>query len=239
MGLLDGKIAIVTGASSGIGAEIARQFSDQGARVVLAARRVDRMAALARTMGDKVLPVQTDVTHEADILNLFETCDREFGALDILVNCAGFADHTPTDELSLERWNEILATNLTSAFLCSREALKRMKPLNRGRIITIGSISATMPRPNGIGYAATKAALHAMNHSIAMDARKFGITASILHPGSTVSELSPNMANRPKSDTMATEDVGRAILLMASLPNETNVLELTMLPVEQPYLARG
>ena len=239
MGMLDGKIAIVTGASSGIGAEIARQFAAEGARVVLAARRTDRLESLARQLGKNALPVQTDVTSEAEILNLFATCDRELGALDILVNCAGFADATPTDELSLARWNDILATNLTSAFLCSREALRRMKPLKRGRIITIGSISATMPRPNAIGYAATKAALHAMNHSIAMDCRPFGITASILHPGSTVSELSPGMANRPKTDTMATEDVGRTILLMAALPNETNILELTMLPVEQTYLGRG
>lgn len=239
MGMLDGKIAIVTGASSGIGAEIARQFAGEGARVVLAARRADRLESLARTLGKNTLPVQTDVTKEADILNLFTTCDREFGALDILVNCAGFADHTPTDELSLERWNDILATNLTSAFLCSREALRRMKPLKRGRIINIGSISATMPRPDAIGYAATKAALAAMNHSIAMDCRPYGITSSILHPGSTVSELSPGMGNRPKTDTMATEDVGRAILLMAALPNETNILHLTMLPVEQKYLGRG
>lgn len=239
MGLLDGKIAIVTGSSSGIGAEIARQFASEGARVVLAARRADRLGSLAKQLGANALPVQTDVTKEADILNLFETCDRQFGALDILVNCAGFADHTATDQLSLERWNDILATNLTSAFLCSREALKRMKPLKRGRIINIGSISATMPRPDAIGYAATKAALAAMNHSIAMDCRPYGITSSILHPGSTVSELSPNMANRPKSNTMATEDVGRAILLMAALPNETNILTLTMLPVEQPYLGRG
>ncbi|MBM3607151.1 MAG: SDR family oxidoreductase [Alphaproteobacteria bacterium] len=239
MGMLDRKIAIVTGASSGIGAEIARQFASEGAKVALAARRADRLASVAKSIGANALPVQTDVTKEADVLNLFNTCDKTFGTLHILVNCAGFADHTATDELSFDRWNEILATNLTSAFLCSREALKRMKPHKRGRIINIGSISATMPRPNAIGYAATKAALTAMNHSIAMDCRPHGITSSILHPGSTVSELSPNMANRPKTDTMATEDVGRAILLMAALPNETNVLSLTMLPIEQPYLARG
>lgn len=239
MGVLDGQIAIVTGASSGIGAGIAEMFLAEGASVALAARRADRLDANVKRFGGKAIAVTTDVTKEADIIALFDATEKAFGVPHILVNCAGFADHTPTDELSLESWDRIVATNLTSVFLGAREALRRMKPLKRGRIITIGSISAEMPRPNAIGYAATKGAIHSMNHSLALDARPFGITASVLHPGSTVSELSPNMSNRPKATTMATEDVARAVLLMASLPNETNVFELTMLPVEQPFLGRS
>ncbi len=239
MGTLDGKIAIVTGASSGIGAGIAEMFVAEGASVAMAARRTDRLEERAKRLGPKSLAVRTDVTQEADVIALFNATEKAFGIPHILVNCAGFADHTPTDELSFEAWNKIVATNLSSVFLCAREALRRMKPLRRGRIITIGSISAEMPRPNAIGYAATKGAIHSMNHSLALDARPFGITASVLHPGSTVSELSPGMEKRPKSNTMATEDVARAITLMASLPNETNILELTMLPVDQPYLGRS
>lgn len=239
MGVLEGKIAIVTGASSGIGAGIAEMFVAEGASVVMAARRMDRLEERAKKLGPKSLAVKTDVTKETDVLALFQAAIKTFGVPHILVNNAGFADHTPTDELSFERWNEIVATNLSSVFLCSREALRCMKPLRRGRIITIGSISAEMPRPHAIGYAATKGAIHSMNHALALDARDFGITASVLHPGSTVSELSPGMRERPKNTTMATEDVARAITLMASLPNETNVFELTMLPVNQPYLGRS
>ncbi len=239
MGTLDGKIAIVTGASSGIGAGIAEMFVAEGASVAMAARRTERLDERAKRLGQKSIAVRTDVTQEADIIALFDATEKAFGVPHIVVNCAGYADHTPTDELSFEAWNKIIATNLSSVFLCAREALRRMKPLRRGRIITIGSISAEMPRPNAIGYAASKGAIHSMNHSLALDARPFNITASVLHPGSTVSELSPGMDQRPKSNTMATEDVARAITLMASLPNETNVFELTMLPVDQPYLGRS
>ena len=239
MGSLDGKIAIVTGASSGIGACIAEMFVAEGASVAMAARRTDRLEERAKMLGAKSLAVKTDVTQEDEVIALFNATEKAFGIPHILVNCAGFADHPPTDELSFEAWNKIVATNLSSVFLCSREALRRMKPLKRGRIITIGSISAEMPRPHAIGYAATKGAIHSMNHALALDARAFGITASVLHPGATVSELSANMETRPRSVTMATEDVARAATLMASLPNETNIFELTMLPVEQPFLGRS
>lgn len=239
MGMLEGKIAIVTGASSGIGAEIVRLMAAEGAAVVMAARRMDRMETLAAKCGAKTLPVRTDVRREKDVLALFDAAENTFGTPHILVNCAGIADHTATEELSLDRWQEILATNLTAVFLCSREALRRMKPLKRGRIITIGSIASKMPKPDAIGYTATKAALHGMNHSIALDARPYGITSSILHPGSTVSELLPDMPDRPRSVTMATEDVGRTVVFMASLPNETNMFEVVMLPISQPYLGRG
>jgi len=239
MGVLDGKIVIVTGASSGIGAAIVRLMAAEGAAVVMAARRTDRMETLAVKLGAKALPVRTDVRKEEDIIALFDAAENRFGTPHVLVNCAGIADHTPTEKLSLDRWQEILATNLTSVFLCSREALRRMKPLKRGRIITIGSIASKMPKPDAIGYAATKAALHGMNHSIALDARPYGITSSIVHPGSTVSELLPDMPERPRSITMATEDVSRTVVFMASLPNETNVLEVVMLPIAQPYLCRG
>lgn len=239
MGMLDGKIAIVTGASSGIGASVAELMVGEGARVAAAARRADRLEDLAKKCGDALLPVTTDVRLEKDILNLWDACEKKFGVPHIVVNCAGYAQHKATDELSLDEWNDIMATNLTSAFLMSRETLRRMKPLKRGKIINVGSISSKMPRPMTIGYAASKSGMQGLTHSLAMDAREDGITCSIIHPGSTVSELSPNMADRPRWDTMATEDISRTILHMAALPDETNLFEALMLPIRQPYLGRS
>ena len=112
MGLLDGKIAIVTGASSGIGAGIAEMFVAEGASVAMAARRTDRLEEKARRLGPKSLAVRTDVTVEADIIALFDATEKAFGVPHIVVNCAGYADHTPTDELTFEAWNKIIATNL-------------------------------------------------------------------------------------------------------------------------------
>ncbi len=141
--------------------------------------------------------------------------------------------------MSFEAWNTIVATNLSSVFLCAREALRRMKPLRRGRIITIGSISAEMPRPNAIGYAATKGAIHSMNQFACAGWAGFWNHCVGSAPGRYRFGLSKNMEQRPRNVTMATEDVARAALLMAALPNETNVFELTMLPVNQPYLGRS
>lgn len=239
MGQLDGKVVIVTGASSGIGASCVEVMAAEGAKIVAAARRKDRLDELAAKCGPNVLPVVCDVKKEADILNVFETCDKQFGTLHTLVNCAGFAQHIPLVDMSLDNWNDIIETNLTSVFLCSREAFKRMKEANRGRIISIGSISAKMPRPDNIGYPATKAAIEAMTHSLAMDGRPYNITASCLHIGATVSELSPNMDTRNRDVTMATEDVSRTVLHIAAMPDETNIFNLVMIPVRQPYLARG
>ena len=242
-GKLENRVALVTGASSGIGAAIAEVFAADGARVVLAARRIDKMQAIAASItaagGPEPIVCQTDVRREDEVLSAFETIDRRCGQLDILVNCAGFADHTPTEQLSLARWKDIVDTNLTACFLASREALKRMKPRGAGRIIIIGSISAKSPRPNSIGYTSTKFALEGMTRSLALDARDFGVAVSILHPGSTKTELMPGMENRPPRESMEARDVANAALLMAGLPNETNVLEVTMLPLGQPFLGRG
>ena len=241
-GKLENRIALITGASSGIGAAIAEAFAAEGAQVVLAARRPDRLQALADSIATserKALACPTDVRREDEILSVFETIDRKFGHLDILVNCAGFADHTPTENLSLARWKDIVDTNLTACFLCSREALKRMKPRGSGRILIIGSISAKSPRPNSIGYTSTKFALEGMTRSLALDARDFGVAVSILHPGSTKTELTPGMENRPPRDSMEARDVAAAATIMVSLPNETNLLEAVMLPIGQPFLGRG
>jgi NAD(P)-dependent dehydrogenase (short-subunit alcohol dehydrogenase family) len=242
MARLAGRIAVVTGASSGIGEATAEALAAEGAVVVMAARRGDRLEAIAqriRDSGGTAVARPTDVTSEEQVERLFADAQEEFGRVDLLVNNAGIADHTPTEDMSLTRWREIIEINLTSVFLCSRAAYRLMKARKRGRIITIGSISAKIPRPHNIGYASTKAALVAMTHTLALDGRAHGITASILHPGSTITELTPGMADRPPNLAMAAEEVARMIALIAGLPDETNVFETLMLPIGQPYFGRG
>jgi NAD(P)-dependent dehydrogenase (short-subunit alcohol dehydrogenase family) len=242
MARLAGRIAVVTGASSGIGEATAVALAAEGASVVIAARRRDRLDQVAqriRDAGGTVLIQPTDVTSEEQVERLFAATHERFGRLDLLVNNAGIADHTPTEDMSLTRWREILDINLTSVFLCTRAAYRQMKAQKRGRIVIVGSISAKIPRPHNIGYASTKAALVAMTHTLALDGRAHGITASIVHPGSTITELTPGMADRPPNLAMQAEEVARMIALIAGLPDETNVFETLMLPIGQPYFGRG
>ena len=242
MGLLAGRVAVVTGASSGIGAAIARGLVAEGARIVAVARRADRLASLIAEIeaaGGVARAFIADVTQEDAVEALFASVDATEGRVDLLVNNAGIADHTATRDLTLERWRQMVDTNITSMFLCSRAAVIRMEKQRRGRIINIGSISAKVPRPNNLAYAATKSAVQGMTHALAVDGREFGITASVLHPGATVSELVPNMATRASEKIMATEDMARIAVLMASMPDEANLFEALALPIGQPLLGRG
>jgi NAD(P)-dependent dehydrogenase (short-subunit alcohol dehydrogenase family) len=242
VGRLDGKVGVVTGASSGIGEAIAEALAAEGMTVMLAARRRERLVELQKKIeaaGGKARVCQTDVTNEDDVFALFHAVNNEFARLDLLVNCAGMADHIATDELDYSRWLKIIDTNLNSVFLCSKQALRMMKPQKRGRIINIGSISSQMPRPKAIGYAATKSALEGITRSMALDYREFGITVSIVRPGSTVSELSANMAERPATQVMQAAEIASIVTLMACLPDETNFIEATAFPIGQPFLGRG
>ncbi|MGZ5836573.1 MAG: SDR family oxidoreductase [Xanthobacteraceae bacterium] len=237
------RVAIVTGASSGLGEAIARKLAAEGIKVVLAARskeKLDELAAEIRNNKGTVLVCPTDVRKESDILNMFKAAMDAFGRVDIMVNNAGIAQAIPTTDLSLADWQQIIDTNLTSAFICSREAMKIMKQQKRGRIINIGSVSATVPRQNSIGYAATKCALDGMTHSIALDGREFGITCSILHPGVADSSLSGKRTpNRPPELMMQASEVADALFAMVNLPDQTNFMRATILPIGMPFLGRG
>jgi NAD(P)-dependent dehydrogenase (short-subunit alcohol dehydrogenase family) len=236
------KVVIVTGASSGIGLATANAFAGHGARVVLAARSIDKLdAAVTHIAGNNgtAVAVPTDVTVEADIVALFAETDRLYGRVDILVNVAGAADHTPIDELSLATWQHLLDLNLTSAMLCSREAFRRMKGQGSGRIINVGSASASRPRPNNAAYAATKFGLVGLTHSLAIDGREFGITASVTHPGVTQSNLMGDSAQEVGPTMMSAEDVARIILMHADLPDDMNLFESLALPIGMPFLGRG
>ena len=242
MSRLKGKIVLVTGASSGIGAAVATAFADAGSSVVVLARRKDRLDQFVdgvAAKGGSALALECDVTREADVIGAFAATLAAHGRLDILINNAGIADHTPTVDLSLARWSEVIDTNLTGAFLCAREALRIMIGQGAGRMIHIGSLSATMPRPNTAAYAASKFALAGLNHSLAIDGRDHGVASSIFHPGVVGTELVSRMGERDPTTIIGGEIAAQAILAMADLPDHVNFVEGTMLPLKMPFLGRG
>jgi NAD(P)-dependent dehydrogenase (short-subunit alcohol dehydrogenase family) len=243
MGQLEGKIALVTGAGTGIGKGIARAFAREGAHLVFASRcraKLEATAVELRAQGSTVVVVPTDITDEAQVVALFERTVREFGRLDILVNNAGAFDGGPLETLSLETWRNVIDVNLTGPFLCTREALKIMKPQRQGRIINMGSISAQMPREDSAPYTTSKFALAGLTRSTALEGRAFGISASCLHPGNTASERR-SISDVPQNQEpmMAVEDLAMVAVTMAALPPYANMLETIVLPVEQLYVGRG
>ncbi len=247
MDQLKDQVAIVTGASGGLGKTIAEAYAAEGAKVVLASRNVANLDGAVKTIedaGGRALAVECDVRSEADIVALFETTKAEFGRLDILVNNAGITTNLPTDEIDLETWQNILSVNVTGSFLCAREALKIMKPQKSGRIINIGSIAAKTPRPNSAPYTTTKHALEGLTRSLARDGREFGIAASIITLGAT--DTGQGFGGARKNERtgdgywMEAVDIGRIAVMIAALPQRANIYDLTVLPVDQPsFIGRG
>lgn len=243
MGQLDGKIAIITGAGTGIGKGIAFAYGAEGATLVLASRNKDNLLKLddeLRADGFASLVIPTDVSIEIDVINLFSKTMKEFGEVDILVNNAGIFDGGPLDKISLATWQKVIDVNLTGAFLCSREAMKIMKKQRYGRIINIGSISAQTPRLNDAAYATSKHALVGLTKSTALEGRKFGIAASCLHPGNVMTERR-RISNTEKDQEpmMMPADIAMTAVTMAALPPYVNMLEAIVLPVTQKYVGRG
>ncbi|MGH6980892.1 MAG: SDR family NAD(P)-dependent oxidoreductase, partial [Stellaceae bacterium] len=185
---LTGRVAIVTGGNSGIGRAIAKAYAAEGAKVVLAARRAEQLNEVADEIhkaGGNVLAVATDVSKEADVLALYDKTMKAHGRVDVLINNAGTATRESAEELPLASWQRVIDVNLTGCFLCAREAFKIMKKQKQGRIINIGSVSAKVPRPNTIAYAASKFGLEGVTRALALEGRDHGILVSILHPGNT------------------------------------------------------
>jgi NAD(P)-dependent dehydrogenase (short-subunit alcohol dehydrogenase family) len=235
-------VAVVTGASSGIGEACAIAFVEKGAHVVLAARRAERLTALVERLeaiGGRALAVTTDVTSEADVDNLFARAVERFGTVDVLLNNAGVADSTPVDEMALELWHKVIETNLTSAFLCSRAAFRVMKGKGRGRIVNIGSISARVPRQNSPAYAASKWGLDGLTRSLAIDGREFNIAASIFHPGIVATEIAPGAVKLPEDFAASPEDIAGVIVHMCDLPDHLNFYEGLVVQNKIPFLGRG
>ena len=249
---LQDRVAVVTGASNGIGRGIAEMFAAEGAKTVLVARRAEvlnEVAAGIRARGGEALPVPTDLTREGEVIALFDTVRKSYGRLDVLVNNAGVATHLNTEDITLDYWREVLDINITAAFLCSREAIRIMKDQQPqgGRIINMGSVSAKTPRPDSLPYTTTKFAIQGMTHQLTMDGRKHNIVASIIHPGATLSSFSTRRGRTkagpgptPDDYVMAAEDVAKVALLMAALPSEVNLYEATILPNHmRSFIGRG
>jgi NAD(P)-dependent dehydrogenase (short-subunit alcohol dehydrogenase family) len=240
--ILEGRVAVVTGASSGIGEACALAFVDKGAKVVLAARRAERLDKLVKRiegMGGEALAVTTDVTREADVDNLFERALERFGTIDVLINNAGIADSTPVYDMPLELWRQVIETNLTSAFLCSRAAFRVMKDKGRGRIVNIGSISARVPRENSPAYAASKWGLDGLTRSLAIDGRAFNIAASIFHPGIVATEIAPGAVKLPADLSADPRDIAAVIIHMCDIPDHLNFYEGMVVQNKIPFLGRG
>ncbi len=243
MGQLNGKVAIITGGNRGIGKGIAKGFAAEGASLTIAARDAALLTQTAeelRNRGAKVLAVPTDVTDEEQIIALFEKAMNEYNRLDILVNNAGAFDGGPIDELSTEAWDKVIGVNLRAPFLCSREAMRIMKAQGEGgRIINIGSISAHRVRPNSAPYSSSKFGIWGLTQVTALEGRPHGITASCLQPGNTFVERVQNRPQPPSEPMMDVDGLAQAAVLMATLPPNMNMLEATVLPVEQLYIGRG
>jgi NAD(P)-dependent dehydrogenase (short-subunit alcohol dehydrogenase family) len=249
---LDGKVAIVTGASNGIGRGIAEMFGAEGAKTVLVARRaeiLDEVAKSIKAAGGDALAVPTDVTLEDQVAALFAATVKTYGRVDVVVNNAGVATNVNTEEITLKYWKEVLDINITAAFLCSREAIRVMKDQKPqgGRIINMGSISSKTPRPDSLPYTTTKFAIQGMTHQLTMDGRKHNIVASVIHPGATLSSFTsrrgrtkPGTGETPSDYVMAVEDVAKVAVLMAALPPEVNLYEATILPNHmRSFIGRG
>ena len=242
MSILEGRVAVVTGASSGIGEACAVAFAAKGAKVVLAARRAERLASLVDRIegaGGEALAVATDVTDEAAVDDLFARAVERFGTVDVLVNNAGIADSTPVDEMALETWRKVIETNLTSAFLCSRAAFRAMKGKGRGRIINVGSISARVPRENSPAYAASKFGLDGLTRSLAIDGRKHNIAASIFPPGIVATEIAPGAVKLAEDFAASPADIADVIVHMCDIPDHLNFYEGMVVQIDLPVLGRG
>jgi NAD(P)-dependent dehydrogenase (short-subunit alcohol dehydrogenase family) len=247
------KVAIVTGAGSGIGKAVSLALLKDGYRVALAGRRqdaLDKTVADAGEAGARALAVSTDVANPESVRALFAKTREKFGRLDLLFNNAGVgAPGVPMEDLTFEQWKNVVDINLTGSFLCTQEAIKIMKSQSPkgGRIINNGSISAHAPRPNSSPYTATKHAITGLTKSTSLDGRKHDIACCQIDIGNAHTELAARMASGvPQANgTIAVEPlmdvahVANSVLYMASLPLEANVQFLTVMATKMPFVGRG
>jgi NAD(P)-dependent dehydrogenase (short-subunit alcohol dehydrogenase family) len=247
------KVAIVTGASAGIGKHSALALMKEGYAVTFAGRRKDLLEAAAaegKATGSRSLVVPTDVCDAESIRELFARTVEAFGRLDLLFNNAGIgAPPVPLEELPFEKWKAVVDTNLTGSFLCTQEAIKIMKSQQPrgGRIINNGSISAHAPRPFSVAYTSTKHAITGLTKSTALDCRAYDIACGQVDIGNAATPmtdrmvqgvLQPNGTSVPEP-RMDADHVGNAVLYMASLPLDANVLFMTVMATKMPFVGRG
>ena len=247
------RIALVTGAGSGIGKAVALGLLGDGFKVVLAGRRLEplqEVAQLAKDMGQEAFPVSVDVRDPVSVENLFSEIEKKYGRLDVAFNNAGVnAPAVTIDELPLEKWQNAIDTNVTGVFLCARAEFGLMKKQSPqgGRIINNGSISAHTPRPYTTPYTASKHAVTGITKGIALDGRKFNIVASQIDIGNALTELSARMTkgvlqangDLAPEPMMDVKHVADAVRYIAALPLSANVLNMTVMASAMPFVGRG
>ena len=244
------KIALITGAGSGIGRATAAALANEGYSLVLAGRRVAELVLTASLCKGPNLVVPTDVADPDSVSSLFAQTKKAFGRLDLLFNNAGTsAPPVLLEDLSPQQWKHVLDVNLSGVFYCTQEAFKMMKEQSPrgGRIINNGSISAQAPRPNSGPYTATKHAITGLTKSTSLDGRKYDIACGQIDIGNADTDMAAKMkTGMPQANgtiaiepTMAAENVARAVVYMASLPLEANVLTLTVMATKMPLVGRG
>jgi NAD(P)-dependent dehydrogenase (short-subunit alcohol dehydrogenase family) len=251
------RVALITGAGSGIGRACAQALLADGWRVVFAGRRLDALQAAVAGAGDpfndiasRALAVSVDVGKPTSVAALFEACKAKFGRLDLLFNNAGISGGSvPIEELPFETWQAVVDTNLTGSFLCIQQAFRIMKAQTPkgGRIVNNGSISAHAPRPGSIAYTATKHAVSGLTRTAALDGRKHDIAVGQLDIGNAASEMTERMTQGvPQADgsirpepRMPLKSVTDALLTMANLPPDSNVLFMTVMATKMPFVGRG
>lgn len=247
------KVALITGAGSGIGRAAAVALQAKGYHVTLAGRRVEELektAAMAQSGGGDMLPVGTDVADAQSIQACFNATADKFGRLDVLFNNAGMgAPPVDMEDLPVETWKQVVDVNLTGSFICAQEAIKIMKsqtPMG-GRIINNGSISAYAPRPNSVAYTATKHAISGLTKTISLDCRKYDIACSQLDVGNADTDMGGRMKNgvpQANGEIMAeavfdVQYVADAVVFMSELPLDTNVQFMTIMATKMPFVGRG
>ena len=245
------KIAVVTGAGSGIGRAVSIALAHDGWTVALAGRRREPLDETAAQAGADAVPYLCDVCDPDSVKALFTAVHAEHGRLDLLFNNAGIgAPPRPLEELTIAEWQAVVDTNLTGAFLCTQEAFRIMKDQSPpgGRIVNNGSISATAPRPNSAPYTATKHAITGLTKSTALDGRRHDIACGQIDVGNAATELTDAMSTTgvPQADgsiaiepTMDTAHVAQAVVYMAGLPLSANVLFMTVMATKMPFVGRG
>ena len=247
------KIALVTGAGSGIGRQVAIALCEAGYAVTLAGRREDplkKTAALAGESGSRTLVVPTDVSDPSSVIALFDKTREEFGRLDVLFNNAGVnVPGIPMEDLSIDQWKTVVDINLTGVFLCAQQAIKLMKSQKPkgGRIINNGSISAHVPRPNSAPYTSTKHAITGLTRCISLDGRKHDIACGQIDIGNALTEMTQRMTEGvPQANgsveiepTMDVRNVASAVVYMAGLSLDANVQFMTIMATEMPFIGRG
>ncbi len=245
------KIAVVTGAGSGIGRAVAVELAASGWSVALAGRRAQPLAETAELAGGDTLPVPTDVSDPASVTALFAAVQDHYGRLDLLFNNAGTfgPGGTPTEELTHADWQSVVDVNITGAFLCAQAAYRRMKSQSPqgGRIINNGSISAHAPRPHSIAYTTTKHAMTGLTKSLSLDGRPYGIAVGQIDIGNAATDMTERMrtgilqANGELAvePVMDVRDVARTVRHMADLPPAANIPFATVMATNMPYVGRG